>query len=196
MKSGPRLPATLAFVGTALVARSAAAAVISVSPADGASGYMKIEAAKPGDEVVLAPGTYAFRVYLQQQAMAASPIYIHSQDPSNPAIVDTSSAPGGLVDDAPGSYTAGDKARGCWQVSGASNIHIDGIVFQNCHAADNDSAGIRYYNGTTDLLITSSVFKCRVERVLRERKPRGLRVEPHPQHLHLRRELHAPLFVP
>ncbi len=159
MKSAFRLPASLAFAAAALVARSAAAAVIAVSPADGTSAYTKIEAAKPGDEVVLAPGTYAFRVYLQQQASAKSPIYIHSQDPTHPAIVDLSSASGGLVDNAPGSYTAGDKARGCWQLSGASSIHIDGIVFQNCHAASNDSAGIRYYNGTTDFLITNSVFK-------------------------------------
>src|SRR5580658_661076 len=159
MKSALRVPAFLAFAATALVARSAAAAVISVSPADGTSGYMKIETAKPGDEVVLAPGTYAFLVYLQQQAAANSPIYIHSQDPTHPAVVDLSSASGGLVDNAPGSYMAGDKARGCWQLSGASSIHIDGIVFQNCHAASNDSAGIRYYNGTTDLLITNCVFK-------------------------------------
>jgi hypothetical protein len=121
--------------------------------------YTLIEGAQPGDEVILAPGTYAFRVYLQQQAPAGSPIYIHSQDPTHPAIVDLSSASGGLVDNAPGSYTAGDKARGCWQLSGATNIHIDGIVFQNCHASDNDSAGIRYYNGTTGFLLTNAVFK-------------------------------------
>jgi MYXO-CTERM domain-containing protein len=146
-------------LATALAASPAAAAVITISPADGNTAYTLIEAANPGDEVVLAPGTYAFRVYLQQQAPAASPIVIRSQDPSNPAIVDLSSATGGLVDNAPGSYTAGDKARGCWQLSGATNIHIDGIVFQNCHAASNDSAGIRYYNGTTGLLITNSLFQ-------------------------------------
>jgi hypothetical protein len=139
--------------------REAVAAVINVAPSDGPMAYTKIEGANPGDEVILAPGTYAFRVYLQQQASAASPIYIHSADPSNPAIVDLSSAPGGLVDNAPGSYTAGDRARGCWQLSGATNIHIDGIVFQNCHASDNDSAAIRYYNGTTGFLLTNVLIQ-------------------------------------
>jgi MYXO-CTERM domain-containing protein len=138
-----------------LMATPALAAVIQVSPADGSTGYTKIEAAKAGDEVVIAPGTYAFRVYLQAQAPASNPIFIHAQDPSNPPIWD----PGGLVDDAPGSYTAGDKARGCWQVSGGTNYHIDGIVFRNCRAADYDSAGLRYYEGTSGLLLTNCVFK-------------------------------------
>jgi MYXO-CTERM domain-containing protein len=159
MKTALQLVLSLASAAILLVARPAAASVINVSPASGTMAYTLIEGANPGDEVILAPGTYPFRVYLQQQATATNPIYIHSQDPTNPAIVDLSSAPGGLVDNAPGSYTAGDKARGCWQLSGATNIHIDGIVFQNCHAASNDSAGIRYYNGTTGFLLTNSLFK-------------------------------------
>jgi hypothetical protein len=159
MKTALPLVAALAFAAVILIARPAAATVINVSPSSGTMAYTLIEGANPGDEVILAPGTYPFRVYLQQQASATNPIYIHSEDPTNPAIVDLSSAPGGLVDNAPGSYTAGDKARGCWQLSGATNIHIDGIVFQNCHAASNDSAGIRYYNGTTGFLLTNSLFK-------------------------------------
>ncbi len=139
-----------------LSALPATAAVINVSPANGSTAYTLIENANPGDEVVLAPGTYAFRVYLQQQATAAAPIYIHSQDPSNPAVWDMGTT---LVDNAPGDYTGGDTARGCWQLSGASNIHIDGVVFQNCHASDGDSAGLRYYNGTTGFLITNCLFQ-------------------------------------
>jgi hypothetical protein len=138
-----------------LLASPALAAVIQVSPADGTTAYTKIEGAKAGDEVVIAPGTYAFRVYLQTQAPANNPIYIHAQDPNSPPIWD----PGGLVDNAPGSYTAGDKARGCWQVSGGTNYHIDGIVFRNCRASNYDSAGLRYYAGTSGLLITNCVFK-------------------------------------
>jgi MYXO-CTERM domain-containing protein len=149
-------PAAVAIaVATGLTAARAEAAVIQVSPADGNTAYTKIEGAKAGDEVVIAPGTYAFRVYLQAQAPANSPIYIHAQDPSNPPVWD----PGGLVDSAPGSYTAGDKARGCWQVSGGTNYHIDGIVFRNCRASNYDSAGLRYYSGTSGLLITNCVFK-------------------------------------
>jgi hypothetical protein len=43
----------------------ASAAVINVTTND---SYTKIESAKAGDEVVIAPGTYAFRVYLTRQA--------------------------------------------------------------------------------------------------------------------------------
>lgn len=52
---------------------------------------------------------------------------------------------------APGSYTAGDRGRGGWQFSGAKNYCVSGIVFRNCHTASMNSAGVRYYNGTTNL---------------------------------------------
>ncbi|MGO9835953.1 MAG: MYXO-CTERM sorting domain-containing protein [Polyangiaceae bacterium] len=148
--------ASLAGAVAVLTSLPASAAVIQVSPADGNTAYTKIEGAVAGDEVVIAPGTYAFRVYLQAQGTASQPIYIHAQDPSNPPVWDLS---GTLVEDAPGSYTAPDKNRGCWQVSGGTNYHIDGIVFENCHAGDYDSAGLRYYSGTTGLLITNCLFQ-------------------------------------
>ncbi|HEX4514877.1 MAG TPA: hypothetical protein VH054_15130, partial [Polyangiaceae bacterium] len=53
------------------------AATITIAPTD---DYKKIEAAQPGDEVVIAPGTYDFRVYLTQQAPANNPIVIRAQD--------------------------------------------------------------------------------------------------------------------
>src|SRR5271166_2124073 len=137
-------------------AAPAAASVIMVSPADGPTGYTKIEGAMPGDEVVIAPGTYAYRVYLTQTASAAQPIYIHAQDPAHPPVWDMGTT---LVNNAPGSYTANDKARGCWQVSGGSNITIEGIVFKDCRATDYDSAGLRYYGGTTGLVIRNCLFE-------------------------------------
>ncbi len=147
---------SLAGIATVLASLPAAAAVIDVSSADGNTAYTKIEGAGPGDEVVIAPGTYAFRVYLTGQGTSAQPIVIHAQDPSHPPVWDPGST---LVDNLPGSYTAGDKARGCWQVSGGSNYVIEGIVIQNCHASDYDSAGLRYYNGTTGLEIKDVLFK-------------------------------------
>jgi hypothetical protein len=134
----------------------ARAAVITVSPADGNTAYTKIEGAGPGDEVVIAPGTYTFRVYLTGQGTAAAPITIHAQDPAHPPVWDPGST---LVDDLPGSYTAGDKARGCWQVSGGTHYVIESIVIQNCHASDDDSAGLRYYNATSALEIKDVLFK-------------------------------------
>src|SRR6266576_6113368 len=79
------------------------AAVINVTPSD---SYTKIESANPGDEVVIAPGTYAFRVYLTRQAGATNPIIIRAQDPANPPVWDFGNT---LVENAPGSYTAGDR---------------------------------------------------------------------------------------
>jgi hypothetical protein len=134
---------------------TAHATVISVSPADGSTGYAKIEAAVAGDEVVIAPGTYSYLVYLQNSGTASQPILIHAQDPQNPPVWDLSS---GLVDSAPGDYTAGDRARGCWQVIG-SYYQISGLVIENCHAASHDSAGLRYYEGAQGLDLKDIVFR-------------------------------------
>ena len=128
------------------------AAVINITTND---NYTKIESAKPGDEVVIAPGTYAFRVYLTQKASVTNPIVIRAQDPAHPPVWDFTNT---LVENAPGSYTAGDRGRGGWQFSGARGYYISGIVFRNCRTAAYNSAGIRYYNGTTNLYIKDCVF--------------------------------------
>jgi hypothetical protein len=126
----------------------ALAATITVTPAD---DYKKIEAAQAGDEVVIAPGTYKFLVYLTQKG----PITIRAQDPKSPPVWDLS---GTLLDSAPGSYTAGDRNRGCWQISGSNDITIESIVFTNCHNSSQNAAGIRYYNGATGLVVRDCVF--------------------------------------
>ncbi len=134
-------------------AAQAGANVINVTPSD---NYTKIEAAQPGDEVVIAPGTYRFRVYLTGQGTRLNPIRIRAQDPNNKPVWDFSA---GLVENAPGSYGAGDRGRGGWQVSGGANYHISGIVFTNCHNGSMNAAGIRYYNGTTGLYVSDCVFR-------------------------------------
>ena len=128
------------------------AATINVGPGD---SYTKIESAQPGDQVAIAPGTYAFRVYLTKQAPATNPIVIRAQDPANRPVWDFRST---LVENAPGSYTAGDRGRGGWQFSGAQNYMVSGIVFRNCRTASMNSAGIRYYNGTTNLYVKDCLF--------------------------------------
>ena len=128
------------------------AAVINVTTND---NYTKIESAKPGDEVVIAPGTYSFRVYLTKAAGVTNPINIHALDPANPPVWDFGIT---NAENAPGSYTAGDRGRGGWQFSGAQNYNISGIVFRHCRTASFNSAGIRYYNGTTNLYIKDCVF--------------------------------------
>jgi MYXO-CTERM domain-containing protein len=124
------------FVTLVLVAAPARAALITVTPSD-TSGWLKIEGAKGGDIVELAPGTYKYRVMLQQTGSAASPITIRAQDPKNRPVFDLA---GQAVSAWPGSYTAGDKGRGCWQVKGSHYV-ISGIVFKNCQ--DSASAGLR-----------------------------------------------------
>jgi hypothetical protein len=131
---------------------AAQAAVINVVPGD---NYSKIEGAQPGDQVIIAPGTYAFRVYLTAQATPTNPIVIEAQDPNNPPVWDFGT---NLVDNAPGDYTAGDRARGAWQFSGAQNYCVSGIVFRNCHNAAVDCGGIRYYETTSNLYIKNCVF--------------------------------------
>ncbi len=128
------------------------AAVINVTTND---SYTKIEGANPGDTVIIAPGTYAFRVYLTKIATPASPIVIQALDPSNPPVWDFGT---NLVENAPGSYTAGDRGRGGWQFSGAHSYDISGIVFRHCRTASYNSAGIRFFNGTTNLCIKNCVF--------------------------------------
>src|SRR5262249_16918161 len=127
-------------------------AIINVTTND---NYAKIESANPGDEVVIAPGTYAFRVYLTKQATPNNPIVIRAQDPANPPVWDFGST---LVENAPGSYGAGDRGRGGWQFSGARNYRVSGIVFRRCRTGSFNSAGIRYYNTTTNLYLKDCVF--------------------------------------
>jgi hypothetical protein len=140
-------------VSVGVVSSAARAATINVGAGD---SYAKIEGAKAGDEVVIAPGTYGFRVYLTQKAPAGNPIVIRAADPSNPPVWDLSA---GYVENAPGSYTAGDRGRGCWQLSGATNIQISGLVITGCHGSDADSAGMRYYEGTSGILLSNVVFR-------------------------------------
>jgi len=128
------------------------ATVINVGPSD---TYAKIEGANPGDEVIIAPGTYAFRVYLTKQAGTTNPIYIHAQDPANPPVWDFGT---NLVDNAPGSYKGGDTARGGWQLSGAQNYTISGIVFRHCRNAAKNCGAIRYYETTTNLCVKNCFF--------------------------------------
>lgn len=147
---------SLALLGLAALAPvlQGHAAVITITPGN-PNAYTNIESARPGDEVVIAPGTYAFRVYLTQSATPTNPIIIRAQDPANPPVWDFGTT---LVENAPGSYTAGDRGRGGWQFSGAKNYWISGIVFKHCRTSSLNSAGIRYYNGTTNLYVKDCVF--------------------------------------
>lgn len=123
------------------VAPRARAAQIPFGPGD---SFAKLEAAAPGDEVRVAPGTYAFRVHLTQKGSAAKPIVIRAADPGSRPVWDLSAT---LVENAPGSSGAADRGRACWQVDGGTGYLIEGIVITGCHDADKSSAAVRYFNG-------------------------------------------------
>jgi MYXO-CTERM domain-containing protein len=125
------------FCACLLFASTVHAATINIAPGD---SYTKMEAAVAGDEVVIAPGTYTFRVNWSNSGDPQNPIIVRAQDPNNRPIWDLTGIPVGT---APGSYTAGDKHRGCWQFRGG-HYRVDGIVFRNC--IDHASAGIRVVN--------------------------------------------------
>jgi hypothetical protein len=127
-------------------------AIINLTTND---SYSKLEAARAGDEVVIAPGVYRFRVYFSASGLPSKPIIIRAQDPANRPIWDLSAS---NVESAPGSYTAGDRGRGGWQFSGASNYKISGIILSGCRNAARNSAGVRYYNTSTNLYFKDCLF--------------------------------------
>ncbi|MCK5806612.1 MAG: hypothetical protein KAI66_27535, partial [Lentisphaeria bacterium] len=125
------------LVATLLFSSVAQAKLIAITSAD---DWTKIEGAVAGDVVEVAPGTYKFRVMLSKLGTAAQPITIRAKDPMQRPVWDLA---GKAVGAWPGSYTAGDKGRGCWQIKGSHYV-ISGIVFRNCQ--DSSSAGIRAVN--------------------------------------------------
>ena len=150
LRKGTAAPALLgALMALPALAR---AATIQVTPSD---SYDLIEGANPGDEVVIAPGTYRYRVYLETQASSSQPIVIRAQDPADPPVWDLSD---GNVGDAPGSYDGGDNGRGCWQIAGATNILISGIEFTGCHNDSHNAAGLRYYGGAEGIVLEDCIF--------------------------------------
>ena len=144
-----RRSTSLSFAALAYVLPlTASAETIEVTPTD---DYSVIESAQPGDEVVIAPGTYQYRVNFETSGTESEPIRIRAQDPSNPPVWNLS---GQAIRDWPGSYGGGDNGRGCWQVRGDHYI-ISDIVFEECR--DHGGAGLRAVN-VQDLRVSNCVF--------------------------------------
>ena len=92
---------------------------------------------------------------ITQQGTPLRPIKIRALDPNDKPVWDFSAS---LVESAPGSYGAGDRGRGGWQISGGAYYQISGIVITNGRNADKNCAAIRYYNGSTGLYVTDCLF--------------------------------------
>lgn len=138
---------SVAFYWVVLIVFEAAlgsAETYTVTP-DDSSGWTIIENAGPGDVVEIAPGTYQYRVHLDQAGTEDSPIIIRASDSNDRPVWDLVGDESHPVGDWPGSYSAGDKHRGCWQVgSDGGYYEISGIVFRNCR--DSSSSGLRAVN--------------------------------------------------
>ncbi|MCP4677799.1 MAG: hypothetical protein GY854_20230 [Deltaproteobacteria bacterium] len=122
--------------------RAAEAATYTMTTSD---DWTILENAVAGDIVEIAPGTYQFRVFLENVGTADNPIVIRAQDPNNRPVWDLIGDESNRVSDAPGSYSAGDLGRGGWQVGAEGAYYeISGIIFRNCR--DSSSAGMRMVN--------------------------------------------------
>src|SRR5262245_8277520 len=151
MKFSTRLMMGLfALSATSTAANSAVGGTYVLKPGD---SYQVLEAAKPGDVVEVAPGTYRFRVYLTKQGSADNPIIIRAQDPSNRPVWDLG---GRTVGQWPGSYTAGDNHRGAWQINGSGYLLMN-LVFRNATNGVN-AAGVRIIRGN-DIRIRNCLFE-------------------------------------
>jgi len=90
-----------------------------------------IESAGAGDVVLIEPGTYQFRVYLQKDGVT-----IKGSDPNNRPVFDYA---GKDVDQWPGS-DSGKIHRWAWQIQ-ADNITVEDLVIQGAvHRADRNSS--------------------------------------------------------
>ena len=117
--------------------------------------YTAIESATAGDIVEIAPGIYKFRVMLMNHGTIENPIIIRAQDPNNRPIWDLE---GKYCDMWPGSYNAGDKGRGAWQVQEGSHYIISDLIIRNSHISSGSSAGFRN-NAGHDLTFRNCLFE-------------------------------------
>ena len=108
------------------------------------AGYQPIEAAQAGDEVVLAPGTYRFRLALTVSGTPANPIVIRGEDPSQPPLFDYS---GAELMSFPGSNAGSNPERAAWDVVG-SDLEFRSIAFRGAATAGPLApAAIRFSGG-------------------------------------------------
>jgi hypothetical protein len=122
--------------------RQTLARMIEVVSEDSAEvNIAKIEGAVAGDEVIVAPGTYRFRVFLDKQGTAEQPIIIRARDSRRRPVWDLEGKP---VAEWPGSSRREDRGRSIWQITG-SNYRINGLVFRNgTDGRVGDSGGVRF----------------------------------------------------
>lgn len=142
------------LIATSFCAQVAFAATIRVTPD---AGYQPIEAAQAGDEVLLAPGTYRFRLALNNSGTAASPIVIRAEDSARPPVFDYSGAD--LIS-FPGSNAGFHPDRGAWDVRG-SDLEFRSITFRGADTVGpTGAAAIRFSSGERHRVVDLRVEDC------------------------------------
>jgi len=137
-----------------LLAHAVFGATIRVSPD---AGYQPIEAAQPGDEVVLAPGTYRFRLALTVSGTPSNPIVIRGEDPTQPPLFDYSGAD---LQSFAGSNAGFHPGRGAWDVSG-SDLEFRSIAFRGAVTdGPTAAAAIRFSGGERHRVSELRVEEC------------------------------------
>ena len=219
MKSALRLLASLALVATALVARSAAALHLRLRRRD-LGIHEDRGGASPATRSMLAPGTYGFLRLPTAAGDRAEP-HLHSRPGPHPSRhrglvvgfreVSVDNAPGskaqatacaqaaGSFRGRPASTSTGSSSRTAMPRTTTRLAFVTTTVRRTFSSRAPSSSRNRQRLDRRDDRLRQrhpEPSDRRVERVLRKRKPRGLCVEPHPQHLQLRRQFHAALFVP
>ena len=135
-------PRSRALLALLLIPLCAHAKHYTLGPEDPA-GYLVLEAARAGDEVLIQPGTYQYRVALSQTDPGK--VILRAADPANPPVWDMT---GVDLTTAPGSDTTPGYDSRCWHVVG-SHYDLFGIVVRGCAAF-----GVQVENGASDITFT------------------------------------------